>query len=56
MDAMGVELGLSQIEVVDVPGEGVLLVQGEQPVLQRPLDRGLPGIDQEPGLLVFVQG
>ena len=29
VDAVGVQLGLAQVEVVDVPGEGVLLVQRE---------------------------
>ena len=40
VDAVGVSLGLAQVEVVYVPVEGVLLVQREQPILQCSLDCG----------------
>ena len=55
VDAVGVGLGLAQVEVVDVPGEGVLLVQREQPILQRSLDGGLPGLDQQHSLVALAQ-
>ena len=55
MDAVGVQLGLAQVEVVDVPGEGVLLVQREEPVFKDTLDGGLPGSDQQVHLLVPVE-
>ena len=52
---VGVGLGLTQVEVVYVPVEGVLLVQREQPVLECSLYGGLPGLDQEVHLLFLVQ-
>ena len=55
MDAVGVQLGLAQVEVVDVPGEGVLLVQREEPVFEGSLDGGFPGLDQQHGLFVLAQ-
>jgi hypothetical protein len=45
VDAVGVKLGLAQVEVVGVAGVGVLLVQHEEPVFQCSLDRGFPGLD-----------
>ena len=41
-------LRLHQVAVVDVAGEGVLLVQREEPVFQNSLDRGFPVLDQDP--------
>ena len=56
VDAVGVQMGLAQVEVVDVPGEGVFLVEREEPVFKDTLDGGLPGLDQQHGLVVLAQG
>ena len=55
MDAVGVKLGLAEIEVVDVPVEGVFFVEREEPVFKDTLDGGLPGPDQQVHLLVPVE-
>ena len=48
LDAVLVQVLLSQGEIVRLPGQGVLLVQGEKPVLQGSLDGRFPGPDEEP--------
>ena len=46
-DAVGVEVLFGDIEVLHVLAEGVVLVQGDEPVLQGSLDGLLPGPDEE---------
>ena len=48
LDAVLVQGLLGQREMVRVPGQGVLLVQGEKTVLEGPLDGRFPGTDEEP--------
>ena len=48
LDAVLVQGLLGQGEMVRVPCQGVLLVQGEKTVLQGPLDGRFPGTDEEP--------
>ena len=49
-----VRLAAGDSEMVQVPVETVLLVQGEESVLQGAFDRGLPGPYQEGCLLPLV--
>ena len=48
LDAVPVQGLLGQGEMVRVPGQGVLLVQGEEAVLEGPLDGRFPSPDEEP--------
>ena len=47
-DAVSVHVLLGQGEIVRVPGQGVLLVQGEEAVFEGPLDGRFPSQDEEP--------
>ena len=55
LDAVPVELLRCQAEVFHVPGQGVLLIHGEESVLQGAFYSGLPGPHQKVGLLAVVE-
>ena len=55
LDAVPVQVVLLQTEVGGVLGQRVLLVQGQQAVLQGSLDGCFPGLDEEPVRLLAVQ-
>ena len=55
MDAVLVQVLLGQGEIVRVPGQGVLLVQGEEAVFEGPLDGRFPGTDEEPVGVTLAQ-
>ena len=55
LHAVLVQVLLDQGEMVRVPGQGVLLVQGEEAVLEGPLDGRFPGTDEDPVCLLVPQ-
>ena len=55
VDPVLVDLGAGDPAVVEVPVEGVLLVQGEESFLQCAFDGRFPSFDEDGGLLMLGQ-